>query len=390
MEKYYIWLLLAFGESEPVISELISRFGTAEKAYRAFEENVALVGAELAARAEKTSLAKAEKLFAGIASEGITVITWESPDYPEHLRRAPEPPCALFAKGDTSLLHKKLITMVGSRAVTDYTARTIPSIIERLGGEYAIVGSLSEGCDQLICLNALRSGVPFIEIMPCGLSQTYPTGSRSLRTFLLANGGLLLSEYLPKTRSGQGSFRRRSRIIGGISQVTLVTQAGDSSGALATAEYSVSPLFIPPNDIFRKEYAGAVNAVRGGAKLYLGNKSIESAFERASEKEKETGSVRKASYRKTKNGTDRSRPAAKTPIKEEKAPSAEKADKAREDFESDEQYALYTVIAESAAPVGLEELIAKTGYAADTLAEALLDLEIAGAVTSAGNRYSAV
>ena len=392
MDKYYIWLLLAFGEGEPEISKLIKRFGTAEKAYQAIEKNVSLVGAELLARAESTDLAKAEKLLDKILASGCGIITWESKLYPEHLRRTENPPCVLFTQGDTSLLSKKLITVVGSRAVTPPTEAAIPRIIERLGREYAIAGTLSEGCDQLTCLNALRAGVPFIEILPCGFSQTYPAGSRSLRKFLLSCGGLLVSEYLPKTKAGQGTFLRRSRILGGISQVTLVLQAGDKSGALLTAEHSSAPLFLPPNDIFKAEYAGAVNAVRNGARLYLSEKSIEKAFARAIAKENESGdeAPQKAKFRKTKAVPKADKPAL--PEAKEKARPAESADKAQNDisFESEEQSAIYAEIASSAAPVGVEELIAKTGFSADVLAEVLLDLEIAGAIRSAGNRYEAI
>lgn len=395
MEKYYIWLLMAFGEGEPEIMKLIKRFETAEKAYRAIEKNVSLVGAELLSRAESTDLAKAEKLLDKMLSSGYGIITWESKLYPEHLRRTDDPPCVLFTLGDMSLLQKTLITVVGSRAVTPPTEAAIPRIIERLGREYAIVGTLSEGCDQLTCLNALKAGIPFIEILPCGFSQTYPAGSRSLRKFMVSCGGLIVSEHLPRTKAGQGTFVRRSRILGGISQVTLVLQAGDKSGALLTAEHSSAPLFLPPNDIFRAEYAGAVNAVRNGARLYLSAKSIEKAFARAKAKEEETNgkTAQKVKFRKTKAVPKADKSAAKQPAgpaAKEKAPSAESAEKVRKDitFETEEQSAIYAAIASSAAPVGVEELIAKTGFSADTLAEALLDLEIAGAVRSSGNRYS--
>ncbi len=390
MDKYYIWLLLAFGEGEPEISKLIERFGTAEKAYKAIEKNVSLVGAELLSRAENTDLAKAEKLLDKIFASGYGIITWESKLYPEHLRKAENPPCVLFTQGDTSLLSKKLITVVGSRAVTPPTEAAIPRIIERLGREYAIAGTLSEGCDQLTCLNALKTGVPFIEILPCGFSQTYPAGSRSLRKFLLSCGGLLISEYLPKTKAGQGTFLRRSRILGGISHVTLVLQAGDKSGALLTAEHSSAPLFLPPNDIFKAEYAGAVNAVRNGARLYLSTRSIEKAFERAEAKESvpvgETAP--KARFRKPKTPPKVEKNVE--PLKTEKAPSVEGSEKASSElaFDTEEQSAIYSEIASASAPVGIEELIARTGLSAETLAEALLDLEISGAIKSAGNRYS--
>ena len=398
MEKYYVWLLLALGEGAAEISELMGRFGTAEKVYEAFRENVALVGPELTARAEKTELRSAEKAVEHLHTMGAHIITWESASYPAHLRKVHEPPCVLFAYGDMSLLQKRIITVVGSRAITPYTSETIPHIIERMDRKYAIAGTLSEGCDQLTCLNALRYGVPFIEILPCGLTQTYPSGSKTLRRFLQSNGGLLLTEYLPKTKAGQGTFLRRSRILGGISYVTLVLQAGDKSGALLTAEHSFAPLFVPPNDIFRAEYAGAVSAVRKGAKLYLNEKSIEKAFAYAEEKEAELGSAQaeKQHYRKLKRPDSRpekeTAPAEQKPVSEpaaeqETPPRSSSGAPGRDGFDTDEEYALYKVIADANAPMSPEILAERSGISPDSLAEALLDLEISGHVKSSGNRY---
>lgn len=381
MEKYYIWLLLAFGESEPVISELTARFGTAEKIYEAFRQNISLTGAEYIEKAAKTELKAAEKLQKSITDSGYGIVTWESPDYPEILRKTNEPPCVLFTCGDISLLHKKLLTVVGARNISAHTEVTVPKVIASLDKEYAVVGTLSEGCDQLTCLNCLKYGVSFIEVMPCGFGHTYPAGSKSLRRFLLANGGLLITEYLPKAKSGQGTFMRRSRILGGISPVSLVLQAGENSGALLTAEHSAHPLFLPPYDVFRKEYVGAVNAVRNGAKLYLSEKSIELAFSEAA-KETET---EKHKYRKTKK-TEAS------PRKQEKqeAPPAKKKEEAHEniEFDSEEQHLIYGIISGSGEPVGLEELTAASGFTPDVLSETLLDLEINGLIKALGNRYT--
>ena len=404
MEKYYIWLLLAFGEGEPVISELIARFGSAEKAYGAFQKNVALVGAELTAKAASVSLEKAQKTYESILADGYSVITTESPDYPEHLRTLKDPPCVLFALGDTSLLRKKLITIVGARNITAETAAAVPKIISQLGYQYAVVSSLSEGCDQLTCLNAIHSGISFIEILPCGLAHTYPTGSRTLRKFLLASGGLLISEYLPKTRSTPGSFLRRSRIIGGISRVTLVLQAGENSGSLATAEYSAAPLFLPPFDCTAPEYAGAINAMRGGAKPYLGQNSIEKAFQHIEESEREASSPVPApaaeiqvppkahAKQKFRKKTERSVPAKQnkksTPPPKKDGIHRNKPLIPLESLEG-ERLQIYKTVAASETPISVEEIIAATGITAARLSELLLDLEIDGVITGTGSRYVA-
>ena len=267
MDKYYIWLIMALGEGEPEINRLLRQCGSPENVYDSFVGNMALVGPELTAKAANTKLKAAENMLESILAEGYGVVTLDSPDYPELLKKTANPPCVLFTYGDRSLMQKKLVTVVGSRAITDYTASLVPKIISEISEEYAVVGTLSEGCDQLTCMNAVKCGIGFIEVMPCGFGCVYPTGSRTLRRFLYENGGLCITEFLPKERAGQGNFLRRSRILGGISYVTLVLQAGAKSGALATAEYSPAPVFVPPNNIFTPAYAGVVSAVRSGAKV---------------------------------------------------------------------------------------------------------------------------
>ena len=407
MEKYYIWLIMALGEGEPEINRLLNDFGTPDEVYEAFRKNTALLGPELSAKAEKITLESAEKQLADIEKLGIGTITLDSPDYPSELLKGDNPPCVLFTQGNTELLRKKLITIVGSRAVTGYTQSVIPTVIRDLGDEYAVVGTLSEGCDQLTCLNALKFGVPFIECMPCGHTQTYPAGSKTLRKFLLDNGGLLITENLPKTRSSHPVFHRRSRILGGISKVTLVLQAGSKSGALLTAEYSQAPLFMPPNDVFSSDYSGAVNAVRSGGKLYFGTADIEAAFRRAEgieETAKDTvkpkndlyggitpaKAAAKAKFRKTtrpKSDEKQSECASETENKEMLPPETPQNVAEQSDFESTEHYTVYCAVRDSRSPIGVEELIGKTGFSADKLAELLLDLEIAGKLANEHNKY---
>ena len=395
MDKYYIWLLLALGESEPEISRLLRQFGDPEKVYDAFRGNMALVGRELAEKAEKTKLEDAEKLLESILDDGYSVMTISSPDYPEHLKKQANPPCVLFLHGERSLLNKKLVTVVGSRAVTDHTASVLPKIISAINSEYAVVGTLSEGCDQLTCLNALKCGIPFIEVLPCGFSATYPGGSKTLRRFLVDSGGLVLTEFFPKERAIQGNFIKRSRILGGISYVTLVLQAGAKSGALATAEYSLAPIFVPPNDIFTAAYAGAVTAVRSGAKLYMSPGDIEKAYRRGvlKEQEPEHDAAQRPSFRKKNAPAKQEKKQLTEPEQPETAAPAEKsegAEKPEQSFESPEHAAVFEAIGKNAAGIGTEELIGITGIDPGRLSEILLDLEIAGNIGSSAGRFKLI
>lgn len=395
MEKYYIWLILAFGEGSPDITRLLRDHGSAENAYEAFRENRVLIGAENAMKAGQITLEKAEKTLADIRKLGIQTVTIDSPDYPETLRKLENPPCMLFASGNTKLLRNRLLTVVGSRAMTDYTQFAIPKIISDFGGRYTIVGTLSEGCDQMTCMSAVKYNTPFIEVMPCGLSQTYPTGSRTVRRFLLENDGLLISECLPKTRSSPLVFNRRSRILGGISKVTLVLQAGAESGALATAEQSPEPLFLPPHSVFEKEYVGTVSAIRKGCRLFFGMADIETAFELADSKL--AGKSADATPKLRKPKPHNNAPAQETgneagtvkPDKNKNSPEPSIKEPGENEFESADHYKLYRAICEIGSPAGAEELIAKTGIPAGKAAELLVDLELDGRITNEHNKFTA-
>lgn len=388
MEKYYLWLLLVAGEGAPEITQLLKANGSAEAAYEAFRTNTAAAGSEIAERAERITLAKAEAILEDTLRLGIRVITIDSPDYPETLKNIENPPCVLFAFGNTELLRRRLVTVVGSRKVTAATRSAMPETIRSFGHRYTIVSSLSEGCDQLTCLNALKYGVDFIEVLPCGITQTYPAGSRTLRRFLVQNGGLLITEMLPRTRASNASFLRRSRIIGGISAVTLVLQAGEGSGALATAACSKAPIFLPPADPSRPEYAGTVAAVRKGFKMFYGPVDIEAAFRRAEAGTGIPGSVQPSELRRAARAKAAAKEKPADDDKKTTPPPAPESTAEESDFESPDHYGLYTAIAGLGHPASAEELIAMTGHTPGRINELLLDLEIAEKIVNMHNRYT--
>ena len=439
MEKYYLWLLLVYGEGEPEINSLLKNFGTPEGVYNAFQENKALAGFRNTIRAAEVKLERAEALLGELTGKGIAVITRDDPLYPAALKETVNPPCVLFAKGNTPLLKKKLVTTVGSRSVTDYTQSIIPNIMSAFKNMYVPVGTLSEGCDQLIALDAVSCGTGFIEVMPCGFDSVYPGGSKTLRRWLLANGGLLVSEFLSKEKALNANFHKRSRILGGMTEVTLVVQGGRKSGTLLTAEYSWAPLFVPPNNVMNEKYAGAAVAVREGAKLYMDINDIRLAFERSEElhrKALETGTIPSPHYKFHKEPENVASPAKSTPQEiqaagnnsaeaaagvnpsnknnvptENKVSDSPKSPEKRtspsalshsagkkkkpnnispapDSFETEEQRQVYEVLRKASGALSPEELIAETGLDTAALAEALLDLEIEGYIVSAMNRYS--
>ena len=384
MKKYYLWLILVMGAGNPVTNELMERFGTAEEVYRAFRNNCAAAGGDYARKAEKTTLEEAEKLISKLESENITIITTEDELYPENLKQAENPPVVLFAKGNVNLLKNKLLTIGGTRRATEYTIAAETAICEELCREYTLVASLCTGCEQLACLSAIKQSKGCIEILPCGHNHEYPKGTQVMRQQILMNGGCILTEFLPETKSSNANYLKRARISGGISKAMIIFQAAADSGSLNAAKYSPALFFIPPEDVFSEKYSAAVTGVRNGAKLYLSPKSLKTAFEK-DYKPKNVNFDKPVKVYK-KEDSDDIPPVIKEEIVTEALTVSD-----NQQFETPNHEKVFNFISEKPEAVTFDEIYRIIDGDIADLSEILLDLEIAGMIRAvAGNRFEKI
>lgn len=415
MEKYYLWLVMAFGGANPEVSELLRRFETAEKVYAAFKGNYAAAGPLLAEKAALVTLEQAEKRLYSLSREGISLVTPESDCYPKRLKDKENPPYLLFVRGNPKLLNSKLLSASGSRRISAACYNSQSRICESLCKKYTFVTTLSEGSDQLTCITAIKNSCPCIEVLPCGFYHRYPDGSFVLREELLRSGGCIISEYLPETPLKRSAFRRRAKLIGEISPAIIVFQAGTSSGAVTTAESSDYPLFLPPADVFSSAYAGSVTASRNGAALYFGEEDLEAAYS-------EKAVVHKMqAAEKAKPSAEKAKPAAQKPAeppqtaeippkaqereeqpkirkpenpqKPQKTQKSEEPQKAQENivFSTPAHKEVYNTIAEYGKPATFDTILHKTNADITELFELLLDLELDGLIKAMpGNRYGII
>lgn len=377
MKNYYLWLIKVFDVANPDLHELMLRFGSPKEIYNAFRNNFAAAGKDYAEKAEKTTLEDAEKLAYSLEQKGITIITYDDEIYPENLKNTDNPPYVLFAKGNTELLKTKLLTIGGTRRVTEHTIAVETSVCEELCGEYTFVASLAAGCEQLACLTAIKHGKGCIEVLPCGFDQEYPKGTQVIRQQILMNRGCLLSEFLPETKSSNANYLKRARISGGISKAMIIFQAAANSGSLNAAKYSPALFFLPPEDVFSDKYSAAVAGVRNGAKLYLSPNSLKPAYDEDYKPNRIKFESRKKQYRV---------------IPEADAESAEKAESEASvqdgAFETELHRTVYNIIADKGEAIHFDEVYRNIDSDIPTTNEILLDLEISGIITAvAGGRY---
>jgi DNA processing protein len=198
-------------------------------------------------------------------------LTYNASVYPPLLQAIPSPPQQLFYIGaePDAWLARPRVAIVGSRAVSVYgktvTARFATELAER---GVCIVSGLALGVDAIAHEAALNVGGMHLAVLPCGLDRVYPAAHRNLAERLLAAGGALISEYPAGTGGMKQDFIARNRIVSGLADVLLITEASEKSGTLHTARFALEQgkdIGVVPGNITSPTSVGTNNLIKTGA-----------------------------------------------------------------------------------------------------------------------------
>lgn len=256
------------------LRSLMERFGSGRAVYSASVRQLCEVeGVDHATAAKIKShadLAWAELQLKQAEKAGVTVLTFWDEGYPAMLRPLYDPPMVLFVKGERAALSGKAVAVVGTRAPSEYGQILAQKLTRELVQRgLVIVSGLARGIDTLAHQETIAAGGKTIAVLGSGVDQIYPSENRRLAASVAANGALT-SEYLLGTPPDAPHFPRRNRIIAGLAVATLVVEAGESSGALITAdnalEYNREVLAVPGNVTNPKSW-GCNRLIQQGAKL---------------------------------------------------------------------------------------------------------------------------
>ncbi|MFA7302291.1 MAG: DNA-processing protein DprA [Candidatus Paceibacterota bacterium] len=173
-------------------------------------------------------------------------------DWPLQLLQIPGPPSKLWVRGAMPPAGHKLLTVVGSRAITRYGQEVCEKLITGLAGyPVSIVSGLALGVDTCAHKAALAAGLHTLALPGSGLGDDviYPRSNRGFAKEIIEKGGGLLSEYPPTELSRIYYFPQRNRLMVGIADAVLLIEAGQKSGTLITArlasEYNRELLCVP-------------------------------------------------------------------------------------------------------------------------------------------------
>ncbi|MGO1502741.1 MAG: DNA-processing protein DprA [Marinobacter sp.] len=254
----------------PYLPDLLAKNAATLKAHGLTGEAVAAVLAWQRQDETNVAVQTTRQILRDCDRHGIDIVSWQHADYPEALRHIHDAPLLLYTRGDSSLLRREQIGIIGSRNATpaglDHARRFAAELSKR---GLLVTSGLALGVDGAAHAGALDAGHCTIAVVGCGLDRIYPNQHRRLGERVIG-GGLMVSEYPPGTPARAAHFPQRNRIISGLSRGILVVEAGLKSGSLITARMALEQgreVFAIPGSIHSPVARGCHDLIKQGARL---------------------------------------------------------------------------------------------------------------------------
>jgi len=224
--------------------KLIAHCGSAQAIFEEKANNlkkITGIGSKITKGLKKVNLlhnAEAELDF--MNKNNIQAASFLDNDYPEKLKHCVDGPILLFQKGKINLQNKKIISIVGTRKITNYGKSFLKEFINEVK-EYdpVIISGLAYGIDIYAHQLAMENNLQTIAVLAHGLDLIYPKIHKKEAVKMIENGGLF-SEFWSKTNPDRENFVKRNRIVAGLSEATIVVESAEKGGSLITADIANS------------------------------------------------------------------------------------------------------------------------------------------------------
>ncbi len=199
----------------------------------------------------------------------INIITKKHKQYPPYLLEIAHPPKQLFALGESLDSYTPAVTIVGSRKLSNYGKDVTYKLAYDLAqAGITVVSGLALGADGIAHQGALDARGRTIAILAGGLDSIHPRTHRNLAIEILKRGGTILSEYPEGTAPLKQNFVARNRLVAGISDIVIITEATEASGSLITARFAIEQnktVCAVPGPINSPGSVGTNNLLKSGA-----------------------------------------------------------------------------------------------------------------------------
>lgn len=398
----YVWFQLAVGVCNRLAGEILSRFNSITEVYGC--EDFSFLGKEkekYIKRLETKDTADAFEVLKRCKNMGVGLVGYYDELFPQSLKRIKIPPAVLYYIGNFKSLDEiPCVGIVGSRKMTDYGREITESFAYTLSQSgVCIVSGLAKGVDTAAHRGAVMAEGYTVAVLGNPIGDVYP--KENLKAFeTLYKRGLVLSEMYPGCPRTKADFPNRNRIISGLSDAVVVTEAGESSGALITARHAVEQgklLFAVPGSI-GAENAGTNQLIKNGTAVATSPRDILSPLltiypEISHYTPSATAKLRSYGNAKPQNGAKMEKISENMPHRNEKAASVaaepKSASPLTEPALSGETAEIILSALKDNKPMTADEIVKETGLPVSDVMTELTFMEIDGSVAvSVGGRYT--
>lgn len=274
-KAYWIGFNLVKGVGAVRLQGLLDFFGNLEMAWNAPYDALRQAGLSEKIVEQFLVLRKQvdlSRIMERIDQAGIRVFTWNDEDYPRRLREIDQSPPVLYCQGTIEPEDEWAVAIVGTRRISAYgrqVTQELSAFLARRG--VTVVSGLARGVDALAHQTAIQNGGRTFAILGSGVDKIYPPEHRKLAQEI-SERGAVISDYAPGTPPDGSNFPPRNRIISGLTLATVVIEAGETSGALITANFAANQgrdVFAVPGSIYAPQSIGTNRLIQDGARPLL-------------------------------------------------------------------------------------------------------------------------
>lgn len=243
-DDYMLWLFYIKNMWQKKIEALLAYFQTPENIYksskRILEKSNCIKAKDIEEIIESRKKFDIQKERKKLEDLDIQFITEKSGLYPKRLLNISDRPRALFVRGQgMEFLNAPSAAIIGARICSQYGLYTAQKFAKELACcQVNIISGMARGIDSAAHTGALEGGGRTFAVLGCGVDVCYPSENKALYDKIQKNGAVI-SEYPPGTRPAAWQFPQRNRIISGLSDCVVITEAKQESGSLITAGHAL-------------------------------------------------------------------------------------------------------------------------------------------------------
>lgn len=274
----YFQLALSSVEGIGVISarKLINHFGSAREVFSSSSRDLMGVQGMITQKAMSirnfNGFDRIDQEFEFAEKHNISILSFRDKEYPKRLNHCIDAPIVLFKKGNANLDTQRMVSVVGTRRMSEYGKKVTRDLVKSFSPYgITVVSGLAAGVDIQAHLACLDFGLPTIAVLGHGLDRIYPSSHTKYARKIVGDGALL-TEFSAGTTPDRENFPKRNRIVAGMTDATIVIESGFKGGSIITADLANSynrDVFAIPGRINDQRSAGCNRLIKSNRAAIL-------------------------------------------------------------------------------------------------------------------------